>query len=655
MPRGALRRRRLGVDRQAIAASGPSRGAWAAIRLTGERNRPWRDSNGQNHASRGPLESERRNDSQALAPSLKVDRFSQLLNMTPLVRYLRLPRRGPRGNVVSDLKDLESPVEVTKRASRHLRGDLAEQLRAPEANVTEDAAQLLKFHGIYAQDNRDSRRERVQRGDAPEYIFMVRVAIPGGRLSPSQWLALDTVSSEVADGSIRLTTRQAVQFHGVAKTHLVALAGRISEELMTSFGACGDVVRNIVMCPGLHAENPAGRLAQMTAHLATTLKPASNAHWEIFVNGDRAVSAETEVERDFYGSTYLPRKFKVAIGHPNENCVDVYAQDLGLIPVEDEDLGAGFIVVAGGGLGRSYANSDTFARLGEPLTFATYDEIDELIRSVLVTYRELGGRVDRRRARMKYLISDLGITTFRHEVELRLGHALREARPIPTPVGVDDHLGWRELPDATHQVGIRIPAGRVKDYPSGPKYREAIRAIAQRFDVTFYITAAQDLLVSRIASEDRAEIAAILEAFGIKRTEELGPVERGALACPALPTCGQALAESERRLPDLVGLLENEMRSRSLTDRSLQLRMTGCPNGCARPAVAEIGVVGKTKSTYDLFLGGGERGDRLARLYREKVTIEQIPGLVAPLLDRWKHEGSPDESFGDFFHRAVES
>lgn len=559
---------------------------------------------------------------------------------------------------MGDLTDVESSVELVKRSSRNLRGSLAEQLRAPAPNVTEEAGQLLKFHGIYAQDNRDSRRARVQKGDAPEYMFMVRVAIPGGRLTPRQWLALDQVSSEIADGSIRVTTRQAVQFHGVSKVELAPLARRISQELMTSFGACGDVVRNIVTCPALQTDDPNGALAQMTAHLAATLKPATNAHWEIFVNGDRAVSAESEeseTEHDFYGPTYLPRKFKVAIGHPNENCVDVFAQDIGLIPVEDETLGAGFIVLAGGGLGRSYANTETFARLAEPLTFAKYDEIDELIRSILDTYRELGGRVDRRRARMKYLISDIGISEFRREVERRLG---RELHPIPLPpihAVVDDHLGWRELPDRTHQVGIRIPSGRARDYAEGPQFRSAFRLIAQRFDVIFYLTAAQDLLVSHIRPEDREEIAEILTQSGIVRTEDLGPVERSALACPALPTCGQALAESERRLPDLVELLEHEMNTRDLAGRSLQLRMTGCPNGCARPGVAEIGVVGKTKSTYDLFLGGGARGDRLATLYREKVTIEQIPGIVAPLLDRWKEEGLNEETFGDFLHRAVYS
>jgi len=547
----------------------------------------------------------------------------------------------------------ESPVEAIKRSSKLLRGDLLEQLQGSEPNVSEESGQLLKFHGIYAQDNRDTRRARAQNGESLDYMFMVRVAIPGGRLTTGQWLALDRASDQIADGSIRLTTRQAVQFHGVAKTDLKTLARGLHEELMTSFGACGDVVRNIVTCPGLQTDDPTGALAKMTSHLGRSLKPATNAHWEIFVSGDRAASFEDEREHAFYGSTYLPRKFKIAIGHPRENCVDVFAQDLGLIPMEHDEYGAGFVVLAGGGLGRSYANPDTFARLAEPLAFATYEEIDELIRGVIDTYRELGGRVDRRRARMKYLISDLGISTFRKEVESRIGFALRLVPLVEAQVELDDHLGWRELSDRTHQVGVRIPSGRVRDYSQATQFRSAFRSIAEKFAVTFYITAAQDLLISSIHSDDRDAIAAILSSHGVERTEDLGPVARGALSCPALPTCGQALAESERRLPDLVELLEQALIERDLGDRPVQLRMTGCPNGCARPAVAEIGVVGRTKSTYDLYLGGGARGDRLATLFQEKVSIEQIPALVGPLLDRWKSEGLPGETFGDFFTRAV--
>lgn len=546
----------------------------------------------------------------------------------------------------------ETAVEEVKRSSDLLRGDLAEQLVNDEPGISNDGEQLMKFHGIYAQDNRDVRRERSLAGESLDYSFMIRVAIPGGRLTTEQWLALDQVSADIADGTIRLTTRQAIQFHGVAKVGLRPLARTLSENLMTSFGACGDVVRNIVTCPALQTDDPTGRLTEVTEHLAATLKPTTQAHWSIFVNGELAATHEPEQERDFYGPTYLPRKFKIAIAHPNDNCVDVFAQDVGLIPAEHPEVGPGYTVLIGGGLGRSYANPDTFARLADPFTFATYSEIDALIHAVLETYRDLGDRTDRRRARMKYLVSDLGLDVFRKEVARRVGYELRPAPPISTEIAADDHLGWRELPDGSQQVGIRVSAGRVKDVDGGVRLRSAIRKIAEEFPVHFYVTAQQDLLISYIPSDRRNEIETILREHGVTPAESLGPVERTALACPALPTCGQALAESERRLPELVNFLDGEMRSRDLGGRSLQLRMTGCPNGCARPAVAEVGVVGRTKSTYDLYLGGGTRGDRLATLYQEKVKLEAIPEILGPLLDRWKLEGNTEEAFGDFITRV---
>ena len=547
----------------------------------------------------------------------------------------------------------ETAVEEIKRSSGQLRGDLAEQLDRDTPNVSSDSEQLLKFHGIYAQDNRDVRRERSLAGEELDFIFMIRVAIPGGRLTPQQWLALDSISSDIADGTIRLTTRQAIQFHGVRKGGLRPLARRLNEHLMTSFGACGDVVRNIVTCPALQTDDPSGRLSAMTDHLAASLKPATQAHWSIFVNGEVAASFEPEVEHDFYGATYLPRKFKIAIAHPHDNCVDVFAQDIGLIPGEHPELGAGYTVLVGGGLGRSYANPDTFARLGDPLTFATYDEIDGLIKAVLETFRVLGDRTDRRRARMKYLVADLGLDVFRKEVVRRVGYELRPAPAIAEDIAADDHLGWRVLADGTHQVGIRVSAGRVRDTEGGAHLRTALREIARRYGVRFYVTAQQDILVSNIAVHDRDAIADVLEAHGVTSVDDLGPVERTALACPALPTCGQALAESERVLPELVNFLDSAMVARGLGDRRLQLRMTGCPNGCARPAVAEIGVVGRTKSTYDLYLGGGTRGDRLASLYQEKVKLETIPEIIGPLLDRWRDEGEETEAFGDFIDRVL--
>ncbi len=543
--------------------------------------------------------------------------------------------------------------EDIKRSSDFLRGDLSSDIARSDASVSGGSEHLLKFHGIYAQDNRDVRRERSLAGESLEYIFMVRVAIPGGKLSTEQWLALDAVASDIADGTIRLTTRQAVQFHGVLKQGLRPMAHELDARLMTSFGACGDVVRNTVMCPDLLSNATDRRLLDMADRIAATFKPTTNAHWEIFVNGDKSASREPASEHSFYGATYLPRKFKIAIANPHENCVDVLAQDLGLIPATHDSLGEGFNVVVAGGLGRSYAQPDTFARLADPLTFVTHEEVNDVIRAVLATYRDLGDRTNRRRARMKYVAADLGLAPFRAQIEQRYGRALRPALPLAFE-DADDHLGWRTNADGSCQLGVRVGAGRVGDVTEGHGLRSALREIAESFDVTFLITAQQDIVISKVAPSDRETIDALLATHGVRRADELGTVERSALACPALPTCGQALAEAERKLPDLVSLVQGELDANGLTKRRLQLRMTGCPNGCARPAVAEVGVVGRTKNSYDLYLGGGPRGDRLASLYQEKVKLDDIPGVLRPLLERWKLEGLADESFGDFFGRVVE-
>ena len=541
--------------------------------------------------------------------------------------------------------------EGIKQESRFLRGDLRHELGTGDANFSANSEHLLKFHGIYAQDDRDVRRARSLAKEGLDYIFMIRVAIPGGLVTRAQWLALDRVASDLADDTIRLTTRQAVQFHGVAKRGLRPLARELDAHLMTSFAACGDVVRNTVMCPALVADARDDRLGAMAERIARTYKPATRAYWELFVNGDVAATREESSEHPFYGTTYLPRKFKIAIAHPDENCVDVYAQDLGFVPATHPELGEGFHVIVGGGLGRSYAQSETFARLGDPLTFVTDDEVDELIRAVLTTYRELGDRTNRRRARLKYVVADLGLEAFRLAVGQRYGRELRAAVPVAL-AEADDHLGWRRTKDGRHRVGIRVAAGRVRDVDGGARLRSALRDVAERFDVNFLVTAQQDLIINAIRDEDRDDVAELLLRHDVRRDEDLGAVERSALACPALPTCGQALAEAERRLPELVELVEHELLSIGRGPRRLQLRMTGCPNGCARPAVAEVGVVGRTKNSYDVYVGGGPRGDRLAVLHQEKVKLEDIPLVLRPLLERWSREGWPEESFGDFCART---
>ena len=546
----------------------------------------------------------------------------------------------------------ETAVEEIKRSSHQLRGSIANDLASGLPNVSADSEQLLKFHGIYAQDDRDVRRERVLRGDGLDYIFMIRVVVPGGKLSPAQWIALDRVASDLTDGTIRLTTRQAVQFHGVVKDGLRPLAESLDHALLSSFGGCGDVVRNVVSCPSLQIDHTDERLADLSRTLSRAFRPTTSAHWEIFINGDEAVSRAEGPERPIYGDTYLPRKFKIAVAHPEDNCVDVFAQDVGLIPETHVTAGPGFNLIVGGGLGRSYANPDTFARLGDPLAFITYDEVEEVVAAVITTYRDLGDRTERRRARMKYVVADLGLATFRDAVEERLGRRLKPPMALPVHFDARDHLGWHTYPDGTHHVGVRVSAGRVRDVEGAAQLRSALREVATDYDVTFHITAQQDILISRISADDRDHIAQILVEHGIRLSHDLGPVERNALACPALPTCGQALAESERRLPELVSRLEDVLASRSSARRPLQLRMTGCPNGCARPAVAEIGVVGRTKSTYDVFVGGGPRGDRLAQLYREKVPFDDIADVLDPLVARWERDALDDEPFGDFIART---
>ncbi len=546
----------------------------------------------------------------------------------------------------------ETAVEAVKRDSLQLRGSIASELRDGEPSVSHDAEHLLKFHGIYTQDDRDLRRERTQAKLPLEFIFMLRVAIPGGRLTAEQWMALDTLADEVADGSIRLTTRQAVQFHGVYKRGLQPLVQTLDRNLMTSFAACGDVVRNVVACPDLTLSDPQGRLARLVDHLAVAFRPTTEAYWELFVNGDPAVQRVVAEEKPYYGDNYLPRKFKIAVAHPEDNCVDVYAQDVGLIPTEHPELGPGFTVLVGGGLGRSYANEDTFARLADPLTFATDAELDAVIVAVLQTYHDLGGRTDRRRARMKYLVSDLGLAGFTSEVEARLGRSLRPATTTWTPKAAADHLGWAKSHGDTWQLGVRIGAGRIRNHEGGAQQRTAFAALATQFGAHFAVTAQQDLIVAGIANDDKAAVIEILREHGVTLDDDLGPVERNALACVALPTCSQALAEAERRLPELVDGLEATLQRVGVDERRLQVRMTGCPNGCARPAVAEIGLVGRTKTGYDLFLGGGLRGDRLATLVAEKVKLEDLDQHLTPLLEQWKNDGEAGEAFGDFLHRA---
>jgi sulfite reductase (ferredoxin) len=541
-------------------------------------------------------------------------------------------------------------VEDLKTGSRGLRGALLAEVAAETPAFTADSTHLLKFHGIYQQDDRDARRERTQAGLEPEHIFMVRASVPGGALGPDQWLALDRVADELADGSLRLTSRGGVQLHFVAKTGLAPVIRALDRELVTTLAACGDVVRNVVACPAPLADGRQKVLLELAQRLAAHFRPRTRAYYDIWIDGEPAASATaagaSAEDEPIYGQSYLPRKFKIGLAWPGDGCTDIHSHDLGLVPAADPEGAAGFVVLAGGGLGASHNRpDDTFPRLADTLGWVPAEAVETAAEAIVLAYRDLGDRVDRKRARLKYVLADLGVEAFRHEVEARLGFRLAPAPALP-PWQHHDHLGWHRQADGRWFLGLPVPSGRVAG-----DLKVALREIVTEHRPGLRITPRQDLLLTDLDPDDRRAVVAALRRHGVARAGELSPVRRLALACPALPTCGQALGEAERVTPELIDLVERELAARGLSGIDLHVRITGCPNGCARPYTAEIGLVGRTKTAYDVHLGGSPSGDRLARAVARSVKLADVPGVLAPWLDRFAAERSAGESFGDFVHR----
>ena len=541
-----------------------------------------------------------------------------------------------------------TPVEGVKAESHHLRGTLAAELADGRGDMSANAGHLLKFHGLYAGDNRDERKARTRAKQELDHIYMVRASIPGGALTAGQWLDLDRVADEVADGTLRLTTRQGVQFHFVRKLGLHPLLRAINKTLLTTLAACGDVVRNVMSCPAPIDDHRQDELLPLALEINARFKPHTRAYYEIWIDGEKAVSAEAPVDIEpVYGDTYLPRKFKIAIAWPGDNCVDLYANDIGIVAAQHPQHGPGFVVVVGGGLGMSHAQEDTFARLAEPLCWTSRERIGDVCEAVIIAFRELGDRTDRKRARLKYVIAKIGIDAFRAEVESHYGGRLLAPVAVAAWHGHHDHLGASLQPNGKWTYGISVPSGRVRD-----GIRVALREVVEQWQPNIRITADQNVLLTDLAPEAIAAIEATLRLHGVAVASELSQLRRHALACPALPTCSQALAEAERVAPDVLDAIEPELIRRGLVQRQPVLRITGCPNGCARPTTAEIGIVGRTKSTYDLLIGGSADGTRLATTVAIGVKLVNVPELLNPLFDRWKGEGTADETFGDFVHRS---
>lgn len=554
-----------------------------------------------------------------------------------------------------------SKVEAVKGASRQLRGTLAEELRSPGNGFTADSTLVLKFHGIYQQDDRDVRRQRKQAGLDIESICMVRVSVPGGALTGAQYLAMDDLADTIGDGGLRITSRQGIQYHFVDKDDLPVLVSTLNQHLMTTFGACGDVVRNTTCCPAPLPDRVRSGLHDYAQAVATRFRPRTSAYYELWMHGERAVTAEapSEVpagavgeeigEEPLYRTVYLPRKFKIGFSFPNDNCIDVYSNDVGVVPVLDGEVISRFTLLVGGGMGKSHTNPDTFPRMATPLTTIAAEDLLEVLEAIVGLHRDHGDRNDRDHARLKYLVEDWGIDRFRKELDLSLGRQV----PLPEPVHfehAEDHLGWHRQDDGRWFLGVKVENGRIYDTDL-VQVRRGLRAVVERFSPGVRFTSREDVLLTDLADEDRPDVAALLRAHGVIPAEQWVALKRNSFACPALPTCGLALTESERVLPAVLDELEASLAELGLEGLDVHVRMTGCPNGCARPYTAEIGLVGRGKSSYDVHLGGEAVGMRMNRVFAENVPRSELVDVLRPVLTLYRDEREADEGFGDFCQR----
>ncbi|HTK07421.1 MAG TPA: NADPH-dependent assimilatory sulfite reductase hemoprotein subunit [Ktedonobacteraceae bacterium] len=542
-----------------------------------------------------------------------------------------------------------SKVEKIKINSRHLRGQLAEELEQNTSRFSEDQIQLLKFHGSYQQEDRDLRQARKAAGEEKAYQFMIRSRIPGGVLTAAQYLAQDDIASNYGNGTLRITTRQSIQLHGVLKSNLRATIHDINQSLISTLAACGDVNRNVMACPAPSASRAHAQLEEIAHAIAMHLAPKTSGYHEIWIDGEKQDLDAAPEEEPIYGDTYLPRKFKIGVAFPGDNCIDIYTQDIGLIArVQNDDL-VGFTVVIGGGMGMTHGKPDTFPLLAKPFCDIGVDEVLQLAETIVTVQRDYGDRKNRKHARMKYVVEERGIPWFRAEVERRLGRSLAAPSPVEMH-DVDDHLGWHEQADGRWFLGLHVENGRVRDTES-QRLRSGLRRVLEQFAPGVRLTAQQDILLCDISAEQRSALEALLHDYGIETDPQSIGAYRFAMACPALPTCGQAVAEAERVHPDVVRQIEADLHELGLAGERISIRMTGCPNGCARPYMGDIGFVGRTKDIYNIYVGGDMQNTRLNTLYAASVRLSDLAHTLRPLLTLWKEEREGSEFFGDYCQR----
>lgn len=572
--------------------------------------------------------------------------------------------------------DAKSTVEGIKESSNGLRGSIADELASDSDHVSDATTKLLKFHGTYQQDNRDTRKERRRQGLDKEYSFMVRNRVPGGKFTADQFLGELEIAEEFGNGTLRITTRQGIQIHGVVKSNLWRTIHRINEIKLSTQSACGDVERNVVCCPAPLRDGIRDQLQSLADTIADHLRPRTHSYHEIWIQdpstGEREqlIGPPRASEDDpIYGKAYLPRKFKTGIGLCSDNCVDIYDQDVGLLAVTHDNALMGFNVLVGGGMGTTPSNARCFPALAQRMAFIRPEQVLPALTAIVLVQRDYGNRADRKQARMKYLIHDWGLPKFKAKVEEYLPQAERicgspvgsAPRPLPDPDPADvtehhDHLGWHAQGDGKWFLGLPIENGRVKDEGS-MRLKSALQAIFSRYRVNGRLTAHQNILLCDLDATQRDEVDRLLASYGVPAADGISNVRRLSFACPAMPTCGLAITESERVLPRLISEFEGELQRLGLSEEEFTIRMTGCPNGCARPYNADIGLVGRTldpksgEGKYTIFVGGNLIGTRMNVVYKDLTPLSDIVAQLRPLLYYYKESRREKESLGDFCHR----
>ena len=548
-----------------------------------------------------------------------------------------------------------------------MREPVATELLQETTHFTEDGIQILKFHGSYQQDNRDNR----VKGQEKDYQFMLRTRNPGGFTPPQLYLALDKLSEEYGNQTIRVTTRQGFQLHGVLKKNLKTVFSSIIKNMGSTLGACGDLNRNVMAPPAPYKNRPEYKYAlQYANNVADLLTPQTGAYYEIWLDGEKAVSAEEDPavkaarqkngngtifsddkEEPIYGSHYMPRKFKCSVTVPGDNSIDLYSQDLSLVVITNEagEL-QGFDVFAGGGLGRTHNKEETFARVADEICYVAKDDVYDLVKAIVATQRDFGDRTDRRHARLKYLINDKGVEWFREKVAEYFGKPLEAFKPLPEWKYLD-FLGWHEQGDGKLFVGISVNNGRIKDEGSF-QLKTALREIVQKYNLPVLATPHQNVLIYDISPDIKQEIQGILDRCGIESETAIDPLVRYGMACPAMPTCGLAITESERVMPSILERIRALLTKVGLEDEHLVVRMTGCPNGCARPYMAELGFVGSSPESYQIWLGGSPDQTRLAKAIEEKLHVKDFEAFLEPIFVYFKQKRQLSESFGNFCDRV---